>query len=192
MDNGRLEVLINDIKQGSEDAAWQLVQEYGPHIQAVVSRRLNPSMRRAYDTNDFLQAAWASLFRVLPRLQVDDDPRKFIALLATIACRRLANEFRRRRPLDPEQLNGSSNDDESGPSPHLQPSREPTPGQVMDARERWQRMIQSMPQHHVAVIKLRMQGMTQKEIAERTGLTTRTIRRVIDSAFQRHSAGHDA
>lgn len=184
MDGRRLENLIGRIKDGSDEAAWELVEEYGPHIQAVVSRRLNPSMRRTFDTNDFLQAAWASLFRVLPRLQLVNDPKKFVALLATIACRRMNNEYRRRQLVDPDKIQDPRSNPDAPSLPELQVGKDPTPSQISVARERWRGLIKSLPQQHVDVISFRMHGMTQKEIAERTGLSTRTVRRVIERALR--------
>ncbi len=184
MDGRRLETLIARIRSGSDEAAWELVEEYGPHVQAVVSRRLNPSMRRTFDTNDFLQAAWASLFRILPRLTLINDPKKFVALLATIACRRMNNEYRRRHLVDPDKLQEASPNSESPSLSERQVGPDPTPSQISVARERWQNLIKSLPQQHVDVINYRMHGMTQKEIADRTGLSTRTVRRIIERALR--------
>lgn len=184
MDGRRLENLIVRIKGGSDEAAWELVEEYGPHVHAVVSRRLNPSMRRAFDTNDFLQAAWASLFRILPRLTLVNDPKKFVALLATIACRRMNNEYRRRHLVDPDKLQMSHAGSEAPSLSERQVGRDPTPSQISVARERWRNLISSLPQQHVDVINFRMHGMTQQEIADRTGLSTRTVRRIIERALK--------
>ena len=184
MDGSRLEALIARIRDGSDEAAWELVEEYGPHVHAVVSRRLNPSMRRAFDTNDFLQAAWASLFRVLPRLELVNDPKKFVALLATIACRRMNNEYRRRQLVDPDKVQDTRANTEAPSLTDLQAGKDPTPSQIVVARERWRNLVKSLPQQHVDVINYRMHGMTQKEIAERTGLSTRTVRRIIDRALK--------
>jgi len=190
MDGRRLETLIARIRSGSDEAAWELVEEYGPHVHAVVSRRLNPSMRRTFDTNDFLQAAWASLFRILPRLTLVNDPKNFVALLATIACRRMNNEYRRRHLVDPDKLQDSRPNSEAPSLSERQVGRDPTPSQISVARERWRNLIRSMPQQHVDVINYRMHGLTQQEIADRTGLSTRTVRRIIERALKQSALGN--
>ncbi len=190
MDQQRFRKLISELQAGSNEAAWELVRYYGPHMQAIVSRRLNPSLRRTFDTEDFVQAAWASLFRVMPRLKELDDPKQFMGLLATIACRRLTNEVRRRTPMDPEKLQGSGEHNGRPPSlADLQRGPEATPSQIAIARERWEEIVGGLEPQHKEVIALRMRLMTYKEIAARTGLNERTARRIIERVTERQDAG---
>ena len=190
MDKQRFQRLISELQAGSNEAAWELVRFYGPQVQAVVSRRLNPSLRRTFDTEDFVQAAWASLFRVMPRLKDLDEPKRFIGLLATIACRRLTNEVRRRTPMDPEKLQGTGENGGRPPSlADLQHGPEATPSEIAIARECWEKIVGRLEPQHKEVIGLRMRGMTYKEIAARTGLNEKTARRIIERATERQDAG---
>lgn len=185
MDQQRFQRLIRELQAGSNEAAWELVCIYGPHVQAVVSRRLNPSLRRSFDTEDFVQAAWASLFRIMPRLKELDEPKRFIGLLATIACRRLTNEVRRRTPVDPEKLQGSGDEGWQSSLADQQRGPEATPSEIAIARECWERIVGRLEPQHKEVIGLRMRGMTYKEIAARTGLNEKTARRIIERATER-------
>lgn len=190
MDQQRFQTLIRELQAGSNEAAWELVRFYGPHVQAVVSRRLNPSLRRSFDTEDFVQAAWASLFRVMPRLNELDEPKRFIGLLATIACRRLTNEVRRRTPVDPEKLQVSGETDTRKHSlADTQRGPDATPSEIAVARECWENIVGRLEPRHKEVIGLRMRGMTFKEIAARTGLNEKTARRIIERATKRRDVG---
>ena len=53
---------IDQICSGSEEAAWNFIETYGPHIQRVVRRRLHQSLRSKFDSVDFVQMVWASFF----------------------------------------------------------------------------------------------------------------------------------
>ena len=190
MDQQRFQRLISELRSGSNEAAWELVRIYGPHVQAVVSRRLNPSLRRTFDTEDFVQAAWASLFRAMPRFKDLDEPRQFIGLLATIACRRLTNEVRRRSPADPEKVQCAHGADGERPGlTETQHGVDATPSQVAIARERWANLVGNLEPKHQQVIELRMRGLTFQEIAEQARVNERTARRVIERATEREDPG---
>ncbi len=189
MDQQRFQRLISEMRAGSNEAAWELVRLYGPHVQAVVSRRLNPTLRRTFDTEDFVQAAWASMLRTMPRFKDLDEPRRFIGLLATIACRRLTNEVRRKTPADPDKVQpGPGNDRQRSGLAETQPGLDATPSQMAIARERWEKIVGNLEPKHKEVIELRMCGMTYGEIAKRAGVNERTARRVIERATEQRDA----
>jgi RNA polymerase sigma factor (sigma-70 family) len=189
VDQQRFQKLIAELQDGSNEAAWELMRCYAPHVQAVVRRRLNPSLRRTFDSEDFVQAAWASLFRVMPRLKDLDEPKRFVGLLATIACRRLTNEVRRRTPVDPDKFQNTAENDGGQPSlADRQQGPEATPSQIAIARESWDKIVGRLEPQHKEVIGLRMRGMTYNEIAEQTGLNEKTARRIIDRATERRNA----
>lgn len=48
--------LIGRVREGSEDAAWQLVERYGGHIRRTVRRALDPRLRSKFDSLDFVQS----------------------------------------------------------------------------------------------------------------------------------------
>ena len=54
--------LMQRVHQGDEDAAWELLDEYGPHVINVVRRVLTSRMRSKADSTDFAQSVWASFF----------------------------------------------------------------------------------------------------------------------------------
>ena len=137
-----------------------------------------------------MQAAWASLFRVIPRLRELDDPKRFMGLLVTIACRRLTNEVRRRTPMDPEKLQGTGENGGRPPSlADLQHGPEATPSEIAIAHECWEKIVGRLEPQHKEDIGLRMRGMTYKEIAARPGLNEKTARRIIERATKRQDAG---
>ncbi len=182
MNTQRFQMLIERMRAGSNDAAWELVQVYGPHVQAIVRRRLNPGVRRAFDSEDFVQVAWASLFRIIPRIKDLHEPRQLIALMATIACRRLSTEASKPRHVVSEDKSASERDPQKVLDAN--PGPDATPSQYAMARECWSNIVSKLSKEHQEVVQLRLRGLTFEEIAKRTGLHERTTRRVIERVMQ--------
>ncbi len=176
--------LIADLRRGSDEAAWKLVELYGPHIHAVVRKKMGMGsrIRRSHDTADFVQAAWASLVRGMPQLKEINEPKNFVALMATIACRRLANEVRKKVPIDPEVV--QDNNSVRGSIAANQPGSPDTPSQIAIARERWNDIMGSLSDDHRRVINMRLRGKTFVEIAAEVGIHERTVRRIIKKATE--------
>src|SRR5580700_6691182 len=88
--------LIAGVRAGSEDAAWELVRRYAPHVQRVVSRMLKRRIRTMFDSVDFIQAVWASFFREPARIQSFDSADEIIGYLVNAARHKVYDELRRR------------------------------------------------------------------------------------------------
>jgi DNA-binding NarL/FixJ family response regulator len=59
------------------------------------------------------------------------------------------------------------------------PSRDPTPSQVVRAKERWDQILAPLSESQQQIVGLLLEGHTHREIAEKLGLNERTIRRVL-------------
>ncbi len=88
--------LMARVREGSEDAAWELVNEYGDAIRRAVRRVLNERMRSKFDSLDFVQIVWNSLFRVRDKLERFDRPEELTAYLVAMAHNKVGMEVRRR------------------------------------------------------------------------------------------------
>src|SRR3990172_10541189 len=94
-ENRESRTLMARMRAGSQEAAWRLVEKYQSHIRAVVRRRLTPTMRSLFDSDDFVQTVWASLIRITPRLDDIDCPEKLVALLSRMARNKVVDEYRK-------------------------------------------------------------------------------------------------
>src|SRR5205085_6558387 len=88
--------LLAQLREGSEDAAWQLIELYGPHIHRVVRRTLDRRLRGKFDSVDFVQAVWASFFREPAQILEFQSPKQIVRYLATAAEFKVTDEMRRR------------------------------------------------------------------------------------------------
>ncbi len=170
---------IDGIRGGSADAAWQLIEEYGPHIQRVVRRHLNRRMRSKFDSLDFVQMVWASFFRDPRQMLSFEDPDQLIGYLAVLTRNKVIEEFRRRFQTHKYNVGRERSLDDSDVDPN-HPSDHHTPSQIAMARERWTQLMRDQPERNRMVLRLRMQGATFSEISRELGIHEKTARKVIE------------
>lgn len=185
--------LMDQMRSGSTEAAWELVELYGPHIRAVVRRMLDDRMRTVFDSEDFAQAVWASVIRMQHRLKEIDEPRRFVGYLAALARNKVVDEVRRRKgTLKHDIKRQRSLDDSVFRRDAALAAPQATPSQWAIAREKWSRLVASQPEKHRKVLELRLSGATYADIAEELNIHERTARRVVERALRDHGDHLDA
>ncbi len=179
--------LVRRVRDGSDEATRELIDRYGPHILRVVRRRLSKQLRSKFDSLDFVQSVWASVFADRTALAEIDRPEALVAFLATLAHHKVVEQtqqrFRtRKRNIDQERR---LEDAMTGAGPEAVPGAEATPSQVAVANELWDRLLQGQPSQHQKILQLRRHGNTYEEIAATLGLNEKTVRRVLNRALMR-------
>ena len=181
--------LMRRIQEGSEDAAWELVGQYGEAIQRAVRRALNQKLRSKFDSLDFVQLVWSSFFRVRDKLDRFNRPEELVAFLVTMARNKVGMEVRRLLSTEKYNLNRERSLDEWGVSAEaVVPGRAPPPFEVAIAREQWSRMLQNQPRHYQQIIQLRLQGGTYRDIADSLDLAECTVRRFLKKLLKERVA----
>ena len=56
---------------------------------------------------------------------------------------------------------------------------QPTPSQVVMASERWERLLQRLPEKYRQILVLLRQGYSQQEVADALGLNIRLVHRLV-------------
>ncbi len=170
--------LMRRLRDGSEEAAWELVEHYGSSVQRVIRRSLNEHMRSKFDSIDFVQAVWFSLFKERERFNSFQTPAQLSAFLMGMAQNKLAHEQRRRLETQKHDLRREESAD---PADHhyLDPNS-PRPSQIAQARELWHSLMAGESEQNQGIVKLRLAGLTYDEIGSTLGIHGRTARRVID------------
>jgi RNA polymerase sigma factor (sigma-70 family) len=172
--------LIDRVREGSEDAAWELVDQYGEAIRRAVRRALNERLRSKFDSLDFVQIVWNSLFRVRDKLDRFDRPEELTAYLIGMARNKVGMEVRRRLMTEKHGVTQEESLQQLQARGDVDiPSRQPAPVDVAIARERWDRLLDGQPQHYRQIIQLRLQGHTYDSIAEAVHLDECTVRRFL-------------
>lgn len=177
-------LLMERVQAGSEEAARQLVDQYGPQLIRVIRKRLSQSLRAKFDSQDFVQDVWASFFADMPIQKTFDDPAALATFLMRIARNKVIDAYRERvqgvrhnaeRELSLEDLQLNEN------AKAQLPARLPTPSTVAMSREEWQMLLQNQPPHYRRILTLAREGKSAIEIAQELDISARTVRRVIET-----------
>jgi RNA polymerase sigma factor (sigma-70 family) len=181
--------MIRRVREGSSDAAWELVERYGPALRRVVRSKLNRRLRPQFDSLDFVQMVWSSFFRAPGKLERFGSPDELVAFLVGMARNKVVTEVRRQLMTKRHDLNRERSLDALGGRGRLGiPDRQPSPLDVAIARERWGRLLSDQPEHYQQIIRLRLQGHTYQAIADSLEINERTVRRVLQKLLEERAA----
>lgn len=184
-DDDDFDDLLRRTNDGDQEAAQQFLAQFESDIRTLVRSRLPGKLRTQFDSMDFVQQVWTSFIRGLrENPQRFDNVRNLKGYLAGVAKNKVLQEHRRRTAtakfrIEREESLYVRRGDQVVVREIVGP--EPTPSKHAQASERLKLLTQGRPPHEVEVIKLRRQGWTLAEISDRTQLSERTIRRIIDS-----------
>jgi RNA polymerase sigma factor (sigma-70 family) len=174
--------LMRCVSEGSEDAAWELVTQYGEDIHRAARRVLNTKLRPKFDSLDFVQIVWKSFFRVRDKCDRFHRPEELAAYLVTMVRNKVGMETRRRLMTEKfnvrkEQSFDPLRDDDMA-------CRQPAPIDIAIAHEQWDQMLKDQPAHYRQIIHLRLQGHTCQDIGKAVHLDERTVRRFLKKLLQ--------
>lgn len=171
-------VLIEQVQQGSQEAARQLAETYGPYVRRVVRSRLGRELRSRFDSLDFVQLVWASFFcdpANAPRLETSEQ---LVAYLCGMASNKVIDEVRRsqsqKADVDREQ-HVDRRDEYAAVY-----GRDPTPSAVAIFREQYDALVTRQPENVGRAAQLRFEGATYEEIADELKVSERHVRRTLD------------
>jgi RNA polymerase sigma factor (sigma-70 family) len=173
--------LMRRIREGSKEAFCEVIDRYGTMLQKSIHNRMSPSMRRAYDSEDFVQSVWASC-KHLSRWCFP-TPQALMAYLQRMALNHILDEERRRRPGRHAYTDAQSLTPADSSFGNLEvPSRQPGPITTVAHREMLQKMCEGLDETERCVIDLVQAGFTREEIARQVGKSSRTVGRMVGRA----------
>ena len=171
--------LMRRVRGGSEEAAWELVEEYGDAIRRAVRRALHVKLRPQFDSLDFVQIVWKSFFRARDEVERFDRPQDLAAFLIGVARNKVRIEARRLTLEKYDVRREQIGDGAHGSDLAKVPDRQPPPMEVAIAREQWERMLEGQPDHYRRLIEMRLQGHTFDEIGAAFHLTRGAVCRIL-------------
>ncbi len=180
-----LPALLVRIQQGEEEAARELLRTYESEVRLVVRRQLPRLLRSRFDSIDFLQSVWGSFFRrVRSGPSEFEEPRHLVAFLARAAKNKVIDEYRRAASLKQDMTREEpiwSDED----SPRDLASETDTPSQVAEAKEEYGRLRELLPMERRRLLELKAEGLSSKEVADKLGISERTVQRVLEDLRKR-------
>ncbi len=177
-DNLTFAELIESLEHKHERAVQELVKRYGRHILRVVRRHLGQKMRIRFDSEDFVQAVWATLLVKSTAFRDIENEAQLVALLTQIAFHKVIDERRAHTQVQRRNLNREVSLPAEGSHNPQAPMTETTASQYLMADEELERLQTEIPPDLQWMIDCRLRGMTFDAIAEQGGLHERTVRRV--------------
>ena len=170
-----LQDLLDELCRGDVAAAERVFVRYEPYLRKVVRRQLPAQLRAKFDSVDVVQSAWADL---LHGFREAGWRFPSVASLRAFLVRVTRNRF-----LDRLRQHNTALDREHPLSlselAQLSPSEEPPPSQQAEADELWERMLAVCPPEHHELLRLRRDGFTLQEVADRTGIHEGSVRRIL-------------
>lgn len=166
--------MMQRIRTGDDSGMQQLVAEYGHLLLAVIRRYFRRDMRARFDSHDFAQAVWISLYRKREELGRFQNPRALMGYLSRMAIHKVIDEGRRQTGAKRDVRLEVHLSDVAG-------SRErsnPTASDVAVANERLEELLDQERPDLRSMVRLRLQGHTIEDIARRVDRDERTVRRL--------------
>jgi len=178
-DTRRFQSLLRQLQEGSHEAARELAETYGEHVLRCVRSRLPRRLRSRYDSIDFVQLVWKSVFTEPEKLAKLRDADQFVRFLAGIARNKVAFVDRELQSIK-KDIDREVRLDEGAPDVGRHPaSRDPTPSSIASFREQWDELVEQQSQRDGQVVQMRYEGSTFVEIAELLDIDESTARKVI-------------
>lgn len=182
-DDASVTAWIGRMKAGDDDAAQQLWQHYIARLTRLADTMLGAAPRGVSDEEDVAAEAFRQLFDsarrgVFPRLHDRNDLWQVLAMLT----RRRAIEHQRRASA---QRRGGGAARQDSPDEQrllldqLLADGEPGPDEALQLKEQLERLLDGLDETHRAVATAKLAGCTNQEIAERLGISRRSVERKI-------------
>jgi RNA polymerase sigma-70 factor (ECF subfamily) len=179
---------LGRIRAGDQEAARDLLLRYEPEVRLVVRRQLPRLLRSRFDSLDFLQSVWGSFFRRVREGETEfDDARHLVAFLARAAKNKVIDEYRRAASQKQDMHR-----EEPLWTDHNRPrdleSPDDTPSQIAQAHEVLGQLRALLPLERRTMLELKAEGLSSRDIAERLGVSERTVQRVFEELRRRAEA----
>jgi RNA polymerase sigma factor (sigma-70 family) len=186
------EALIAQIAGGSDAAVWELLDRYSSNILRVVRRQLPAAVRSKVDSADVVQSVWKSMLRNPSRLKDIGDAKSLIAYLAGTAQNKVNEIYRRFTAIQAYSVHREfalplKPTDEGGQHLWENAHRDRganTASSIASARETWNLAVQKEGKLGRQIVRLRLQGLTHRQIAEKLNIGESSVRRVFHSMLQ--------
>jgi RNA polymerase sigma-70 factor (ECF subfamily) len=180
------------VRQGSPEAARQLVDRCGPHILRMVRRQMHVKLRARFDSADFVQSVWASFFAKPPDNVTFDKPEALVVYLVKMARNKVVDEVRDRMLTAKNNVNREHSLDGSAAfAAGMAVCRQPTPSQVAVAQETYHRLMENLGPENQAIVDRLREGHMHYEIAQELGVTTKKVQRVLHKLLTLDRLAHE-
>lgn len=189
MTDDPLETLLDQLTDRDPRAVEQIFLNVAPGLRALVRRQLPQALRAKLDSEDVVLSVWTDVLDGLRRGRWKFQSAAHLrAFLNKAARNRVIDRQRQHRTaLERERLLSSGDRDA------LTAASSAAPSESLRTDDLWRQLLALCPPAHHELLRMKRQGMSLAEIAERTGLHPSSVRRVLyDLARQLAQSQADA
>ena len=178
-ERSEFQVLIDRARQGSPEAAEEIVQMFGEHVLRVVRHHLDRRVRPLYDSTDISQEVWGDFFsKALPDHKFADsiEVRAYLGKMGELKAAGAGRAHLQTQKGDVRREN------ELSATPCLvERLVDPTPGpaEIAADHDEWEQLLRKQPKFFRQVLELLRQGNTAPAIAAELEVSVSTVRRAI-------------
>lgn len=184
-------IWIEDLKNTDDSAAEKLWNHFFLRLRAIAKKKLHSTTNAVYDEEDAAQSAFLSFCNGIAAGRFPDlnDRQSLWKLLLVITSRKISrrHKYDRRQKRDIGRSHGeaifaqSTNSDiESSPSSKFI-CREPSPDFVVEFSETCDTLFNQLDDSRLQqTLRLRLEGYTINEIADRMSSSRRTVQRSME------------
>lgn len=171
--------LFASFAAGSQSAADRMFHRYINRLSRLAQARLTPRLAQRVDAEDIVMSAWRSFFVAAEngRFSIRESGDLW-SLLATITLRKVYRtaEFHSAEKRDVNtEVCGTAEADLIA----MLPSIEPGPEEAAALVDLVENMLTSLTQTDRRIVELRLQGELMADVARESGVSERTVRRVL-------------
>lgn len=189
MDDADLAERMARASAGDETAVRELLCHFEPEVRMVVRGRLPRALRSKFDSTDFVQSVWESVFtRDRTDLARFTSARHFLGFLEGVARNKVYEEHRRRTRTRKYNLNREQPlyvRRGNREVPREVAANDPTPSQETQAGDRLEQLLEGLDPRGREMVELRRSGLTFVEIAARLDCSESAVRRLIEEIRRR-------
>src|SRR5262245_53695253 len=188
MDQPPQDAWLTALVDGEEAAVAEFWREYGGRLNRLADRHLSPQLQRRVGSDDVIQSVCRTFFRRAREGQFKlPDAEALWRLLCVITltkCRLVARfHLRGRRTLDREQPLDGRPGETAGPAEAV--AAQLPPDQSAEMGDELARLLAALDPEEQQVVDLKLQEHTNGEIAQKTGCSERTVRRIVQRVQSR-------
>ena len=176
--------MLRGLIQGDQQAFVSFWERYSDRLHRIASRRLPRHLQRRIESEDVVQSVCRTFFRRMHEGRLDLRKHQQIwPLLCAITLNKVRMQIRyqlqdKRHPGREVQLAQATSESSNGCFPPEIPADGINPQEAVAFAEQLERILARLDDEQRQIIELRLDGYNGEDIADRLGISTRTVRRI--------------
>jgi RNA polymerase sigma-70 factor (ECF subfamily) len=172
------QTLMRRFRKGEQDAASSLYMRYAKRLQQLATRQTSTELSFRVTSEEIVQSVFRTFFRRVSNGQYDavdgDDLWRLFLVIALNKIRSVA-DFHRAQKRDIRKTKSA----DAGLLGRFVNSKNEDEAAFAILKMTIDELLNELPTGHAEIIRLRIEGNTVPEIAEKTGRAQRTTERVL-------------